>query len=322
MNLKRRSLLALTGSLAAASLTRLVYAQTPTKLRYGMAPDENSALAAYAVAKGFFAKSGLDVSLTVLNSGGAVTPGLIGGTLDFGVTNSGSMAQAHLRGVPLQLMTCGSLYSSASPSAYLVALKTGPIKTAKDLRGRTVAVSSLHEFAHCSVLNWIDRNGGDSKSVNFIEMPMASTIAALQTGHIDAIDLIEPLYTCNKNDLTSLGNPFAAVADGKPVQIFGTVVTKTFADANPDVIKRAVVAMRAAAHWANDARNHSEAAAIISGYTKVDAAAVDAYPRERFAESNDPAYVQPVIDMMAKYDFLSRSFPASELFACSSSARC
>jgi len=143
----------------------------------------------------------------------------------------------------------------------------------------------------------------------------AHPIAALQTGHIDAIDLIEPLYTRNKNDLTSLGNPFAAVADGKPVQIFGTVVTKAFADANPDVIRRAAVALRAAAHWANDTRNHSEAAAIIAGYTKVDAAAVDAYPRERFAEVNDPAYVQPVIDMIARYEFLQRSFPASELFA-------
>jgi NitT/TauT family transport system substrate-binding protein len=315
MRVKRSTLLAAGAGLVLAAAGGAARAQTLTKLRYGMAPDENSALAAYAVAKGFFAKAGLDVALTVLNSGGAVTPGLIGGTLDFGVTNSGSMAQAHLRGVPLQLMTCGSLYSSASPSAYLVALKTSPIKTAKDLRGKTVAVSSLHEFAHCSVLNWIDRNGGDSKTVNFIEMPMASTIPALQTGHIDAIDLIEPLYTRNKNDLTSLGNPFAAVADGKPVQIFGTVVTKAFADANPDVIRRAAVAMRAAAHWANDGRNHSEAAAIIAGYTKVDASAVDAYARERFAETNDPAYVQPVIDMMARYEFLQRSFPASELFA-------
>jgi NitT/TauT family transport system substrate-binding protein len=315
VHVKRSTLLAAGAGFALAAARATARAQTVPKLRYGIAPDENSALAAYAVEKGFFAKSGLDISLIVLNSGGAVTPGLIGGTLDFGVTNSGSMAQAHLRGVALQLLACGSLYSSASPSAYLVALKTSPIKSAKDLRGKTVAVSSLHEFAHCSVLNWIDRNGGDSKTVNFIEMPMASTIAALQTGHIDAIDLIEPLYTRNKNDLTVLGTPFSAVADGKPVQIFGTVVTKPFADANPNIVRRAALALRAAAHWANDSRNHSEAAAIISGYTKVDAAAVDAYPRERFAETNDPAFVQPVIDMMARYEFLQRSFPATELFS-------
>jgi NitT/TauT family transport system substrate-binding protein len=302
---------------AAASLVirPAAYAQALKTLRYGMAPAEDSALGAYALAKGFFANAGLDVTLVPFPSGGAITPALLGGALDLGVTNIGSMALAHVRGVPLELIAGGSMFSSASPNAHVVALKSGVIRSVKDLPGKTIAVSSLRELAHCSVLLWLDRNGVDSKSVNFIEMGLPSALAALEAGHLDAVDLIEPLFTRSKAEVIDLGTPFAAVADGKPVQIFGTIVTKTFADANPDVARRAAAALRQAAKWANDPRNHSEAAVIIAGFTKIDLASVNAYPRLRFAEKLDASLVQPPIDMLAKYGFLSRDFPAAELFA-------
>jgi NitT/TauT family transport system substrate-binding protein len=313
----RRSLLrVVAGGTAASVLMRpAAYAQAPRALRYGMAPAEDSALGAYAFAKGFFANAGLDVTLVPFPSGGAITPALLGGALEFGVTNVGSMALAHVRGVPLELIAGGSLFTSASPSAHVVALKSGGIRSPKDLPGKTIAVSSLRELAHCSVLQWLDRNGVDSKSVNFIEMSLASALGALEAGHLDAVDLIEPLFTRSKAEVIDLGTPFSAVADGKPVQIFGTIATKAFVDANPDIVRRAEGALRQAAKWANDPRNHSEAAVIIAGFTKIDLASVNAYPRMRFAERLDASFVQPPIDMLAKYGFLSRDFAAAELFA-------
>jgi ABC-type nitrate/sulfonate/bicarbonate transport system substrate-binding protein len=146
-------------------------------------------------------------------------------------------------------------------------------------------------------------------------MALQSALAAMEAGHLDAVDLIEPLFSRSKAELIDLGTPFAAVADGKPVQIFGTVATKSFIEANPDLITRAAGALRQAARWANDPRNHSEAAEIIAGYTKIDVAAITSYPRLRFAEANNPSYLQPPIDMLAKYGFLSHSFPATELLA-------
>jgi hypothetical protein len=46
----------------------------------------------------------------------------------------------------------------------------------------------------------------------------------------------------------------------------------------------------------------------------MDPAAIAAYPRVTFAESNEPGYVQPVIDMMARYSVL-QEFNAAQLFA-------
>ena len=306
---------ALGGAVASMALRPMVGAQTLKPLRYGMAPAEDSALGAYASTKGFFADAGLDVMLVPFPSGGAITPALLGGALDLGVTNIGSMALAHVRGVPLQLIAGGSLFSTVSPSAHVVALKSGGIRSVKDLPGKTIAVSSLRELAHCSVLQWLDRNGVDSKSVNFIEMPLPSALSALEAGHLDAVNLIEPLFTRSKAEVIDLGTPFSAIANGRAVQIFGTIATKTLIEANPDVVKRAAGALRQAAKWANDPRNRSEAAAIISTFTKIDAASVNAYPRLRFAEKLDASFVQPPIDMLAKYGFLSHGFPATELFA-------
>jgi NitT/TauT family transport system substrate-binding protein len=312
--MKRQVFVASLGVGLTASVQTTAFAQQlPRKIRYGIAPAEDAALASYALAKGYFARAGLEVELTMFPSGGAITPGLLGGALDIGVTNTGAMASAHVAGIPLSLIASGSLYTHASPSAHLVILKSGPFRTLRELNGKTIALSSLREFAHCSVLQWLDRSGVDSKSVNFIQMPLANAVTALQTGHVDAIDLVEPLYSRWKSDLIDLGTPFAAVADGKPVQIFGTVATKSFIDANLDLVKRLGGALRQAAHWANDSRNRREAAAIISDFTKVDVEAINAYPRLRFAESIDVATIQPAIDMLAKYGFISRSFAASEL---------
>jgi ABC-type nitrate/sulfonate/bicarbonate transport system substrate-binding protein len=165
------------------------------------------------------------------------------------------------------------------------------------------------------VLQWLDRNGVDSKTVNFVQMPLGTAVTALQASHIDAIDLVEPLFTRWKAELTDLGTPLSAVADGRPVEIFGTVATKNFIEANSVVVRAAADALRMAARWANDPRNSREAAVTIADFTKVDSASVSAYPRLHFGERLDPALIQPSIDMMAKYAFLPRAFPAGDLFA-------
>jgi NitT/TauT family transport system substrate-binding protein len=300
---------------AAVTITGARPAVAQSKpLRYGMAPAEDAALAAYAAAKGFFTAAGVEIELVPFPSGGAITPALLGGSLDLGVTNTGSLASAHVRGVPLVQLAGGSLYTTVAPSAHVVALKGGSIRTPANLAGKTIAVSSLREFAHCSVLAWLDKSGVDAKSVMFVEMPLPTAVAAMQAGHVDAVDLVEPLYTLSKDAVIDLGTPLGAVAERKPVQIFATIAQKSFVAANPDAVARVASALRASARWANDPRNHAEAATIVAGYTKVDAATVNAYPRLRFAESNDAALVQPSIDMLARYAFIAHGFGAAELF--------
>jgi ABC-type nitrate/sulfonate/bicarbonate transport system substrate-binding protein len=88
---------------------------------------------------------------------------------------------------------------------------------------------------------------------------------------------------------------------------------RDWVERNPALAKRVSIAMLQAAQWAN--QNHTETSALLARYTKIEPAMIATFPRITYAESNDPAYVQPVIDLMARYGILPNAFAARELFA-------
>jgi NitT/TauT family transport system substrate-binding protein len=311
--MKRSHLLATAAALAAARAVP-VRAQSLEPVRFGAVPVEEAALAFYAKEKGFFTKAGIDADLQILSNGGAVTQAILGGAIDVGVTNSGSMSSAHSRGVPLYLIACGATYSERSPISHLVVGKNSGIKTAKDLSGKTLAVSTLRDMIQGSVLAWIDRNGGDSKTVNFTELPPPQQAASIDAKRIDGSALVEPFYTRSKDMLTDLGSNYSAVNGGKPFQTLGIAGSKPWVDAHLSTAKKVVEAIHSAAKWANDPKNHAECATILAQYTKVEPEIINGYPRIAFAETNNPSLVQPVVDMLARYTFLPSGFNAADLF--------
>ena len=78
------------------------------------------------------------------------------------------------------------------PSGGPIVLKDGPIHSAKDLNGSTIPSPSLRDYFEVADRAWIDANGGDSKTVKFIELPVSAMFAALQTGRVAAIGLPNP----------------------------------------------------------------------------------------------------------------------------------
>jgi NitT/TauT family transport system substrate-binding protein len=305
-------MLLLTGGCVAASAFP-ASAQSESVIRFATLGIEEGALPYYAQEKGFFKQAGLNVELSIFPNGGSVTQGLAGGSIDLGMSNTGSMVLGHGRGLPISVVACGALYSNAAPIAHLVVNPLLGIRNAKQLSGKTVAVSSLREMLQASVMLWIDKNGGDSKSVNFIEMPASAQPAAVEAKRIDGGSLVEPFYSRFKDDVRELGHPYQAVADGKPFQTLGTIARKSWIEANPTLGQRVATALHETARWAN--RNHDEAARLLAKLTKIDAVVIERIPRIAFAESNNPALLQPVVDLMMRYQLLAKAFPASDLFA-------
>jgi NitT/TauT family transport system substrate-binding protein len=313
----KRSTMIAAGAAALAAPAFAAGAQTLESVRFGAVPVEEAALTFYAKEKGFFAAAGLNVDLQILPNGGSVTQAILGNALDVGVTNSGSISSAHAHGVPIYLVACGATYSPQSPIAHLCVGKTTGVKTARDLSGKTIAVSTLRDMIQASALAWIDKNGGDAKSVNFVELPPPQQGAAIVAKRIDGAVIVEPFFTGAKNDVLYLGPVYSSVNDDKPFQTLGIAGSKTWVDANPATARKVASAIHAAARWANNAKNHAAAATILAQYTKVDPAVINAYPRLAFAERNSAGLVQPVVDLLAKYQIIAKGFPAGELFATS-----
>lgn len=307
-------MLALGAAALAAPLPAGAQSEAPT-VRFAFVGVEEGMLPNYAAQKGFFKAAGLNVEFQPFAGGGAVTQAVLSGAIDCGVTNSGSLASAHAHGVDVYLLACGALYTSAAPIAHLAVNKTLGVKTAKDLSGKTLAVTTLHDMIQASVLAWIDRNGGDSKAVNFTELTATQMPAAIQARRIDGAAIVEPIFASARNEVQDLGQPYSAVAGGKPFQTLGIVCNKGFGDKNPALVKRIAAVMHDTAKWANDPKNRSEVESILANVTKIDPAVIASIPRIAFAESNSAAYVQPVIDLMVRYQILPQRFAANVLFA-------
>jgi NitT/TauT family transport system substrate-binding protein len=281
-----------------------------TKVRLGTAIVESYSEGAFAQDHGFLKQGGFDAEITLLPGGGAVTQALLGGSFDFGITNSGSMANAHIRGLPVYCVVESGLYSTNAPTSILAVAKDSPFRTAADLNGKTISVTTLRDLQQAAIMKWVDDNGGDSKTLKFVEVNNSDLVPSMVAKRTDASILLEPWITSSKNDIRIFAKPYDAVA--KQLMISGWIVNKSFADANPAAVQRFADTMKATAQWVN--RNLKASAGTVATVTKIPIETVQQMNRVVFATSNDPKLIQPVIDVSAKYGFLPRTFDAKELF--------
>jgi NitT/TauT family transport system substrate-binding protein len=281
-----------------------------TVVHIGVIPSEVAAEMFYGVDQGFFKKAGLDVQLEFFNNGGAIAAAVASGDLDLGLSDLMSVINAHARGLPFIYAAPGLLTTIKAPAIGLLAPTASAIKDAKDFDGKSVAVSGLKNIAQIAASSWIDANGGDSKTVKFIELPFPSLVPALAQGTIQASVANEPWMTLASEN----GNRLIFMDKGALAPAFllsGWVTTHDWVQKNPDTLARFVSSVHQIAVWAN--ANQQAAAPILAKYTKSDIAVIERMHRGTFAEKFDPGYVQPVIDAAAKYGVIAAGFPATAI---------
>lgn len=298
----------------AAALTlpaaRTARAADLVTLRVGNVPIDSSSEIFAAQSAGFLAKAGIVVDIQSFTNGNAIAAGVVSGSLDVGGINVLSLASAHQKGLPLKIAASGSTYTTKNPTTEMLVPKASPLQTARDLAGKTVAVNVLEGIAHVSALGWIDKNGGDSKQVKFIELAFSAMPAALGANRVDAAVVAEPQLTESRADTRVLGKSYDGIADLWMIDAW--TVTDSWLAANPDVALRFSEAMRQAAVWAN--HNQDKTAELVSAATKIDLSVIRQMHRATFLEHVNLGVVQPVIDAGAKYGALTARFPAADLF--------
>ncbi len=289
-------------------------AQTPaamTTLKLGVIPVEAAAEAFYAVDMGFFKQQGLDVELTMMNNGASIAAAVAGGSLDVGFADTISISSAHARGLPFIYLAPALLNSYTAPTLAVLVNGSAPIHEAKDLDGKTIGVNGINNITMVPVEAWIDKSGGDSKSVKWIELPIQAQNDAVASGKVDATVLGEPFITFGADK-----GQRALYMDKNAIApryvLAGFMTTKDWAAKNPVLAAKFIAAIKATAQWAN--ANHAAAGAILAKYTKIPPAVVDRTKRGEFAETLLASDFQPVIDAAAKYGVLPKAFPAPEFF--------
>lgn len=304
---RRLSALAL---LAAPPLCARSADETTVRVSY---EPLNTLTAFYAAMDtGLFQKAGLSVERQSMGSGPAMSAAIVSGACEFGVVNVLSLAQAYEKQIPITYVAPASLYSSVSPADALMVPKGSPIASARDLNGKIIAVNVLKGLAYLGTRQWIDKNGGDSATVRFTEIPFDAMPAALTQHLVDAALVAEPALQRATQDSRVLSWAYNALAP--TFLVSGWVASRPWIATHLDVARHFGDALQQAATWAE--RNPDKAAEISARVLKMDVATLRSLSHAPFPEKRSAiALAQPVIDAAAKYGALKSAFPAAELFS-------
>ncbi|HEV8022168.1 MAG TPA: ABC transporter substrate-binding protein [Candidatus Lustribacter sp.] len=300
-------------SLASSAVAVRAGAQTPPSVTLATLINDTATAALYAAHAGLFTKAGLNVQMQVLSAGAAAQAAVAGGAAQFGLSSLVGVITAHVKGVPFTLVAPAGVATSDVAYSQFVVRTDSPIKTAHDLNGKTIGAAGLKDLDAVAIMNWVDQNGGDSKSLKFVEMPAPIALAAIEDGRIDGADLNTPTLTrgLEGGKVRTLAQIFDAIAPRFENTAWFT--TTDYANANRDVVQRFARAMSESNAYCN--AHHAETVALVADNAKIDEKVVARMARITFGDYLRPADLQPLINVTAKYGVIPKAFDARELIS-------
>ena len=281
------------------------FAQTSAPIRAGVETDEYEGW--FGQDTGFFAKAGLNVETQLFSNGAAGVAALIGGSLTVAGTNVVTVAQARDHGVPIVLIAPSIVYVNSNANNSLMVLRDSPLRSAKDLTGKTVGVLSLQGILSLVTKVWIDKNGGDSTSVQLVEVTPPQMLAAMQRGTVDAALMVDPFLTGAAAETRLLGKPEGAL--GERLISTGWIAKTDWVEQNRATAKTYAQVIAQIARWANDPANRDQATAIVS---KRLGRNVD-LGKTVYAPTFDTDPMQPILTEAYRYKYISRPMTVAEI---------
>jgi NitT/TauT family transport system substrate-binding protein len=311
-----RRIAALRSLSAAAALVATpsaIRAQGATTIRFVYAPSDDLVPFWYARGNGLFTRAGLNIEVTSASTGAAVTQAVIAGSADIGRTSPQALIAAHIRGIPIVAVAPGAIHRHGVPgNAGIVVAASSPLKNMLELQGKTVSCTAIGDVGYLGLRSLIDGAGGDSTKVKWIELPISAVAAALEQGRIDAGLSTEPFMT--RDLAANKVRVLVDMLDGYPGAILQGIfiAMKPYAQANPDAITRFGNVLRQAASYTNT--RPTETLDLVVQNTGIDAETAAKMKRTQLALQWDPAQVQPLIDVAAKYKQIPQGFAAADLW--------
>jgi NitT/TauT family transport system substrate-binding protein len=313
--LTRREFLGGAAAGAAAILLPWGLARAETKLQVGTMKIGDLSPFFIAQEHGFFKDASLDINAIAMVGGAAIQPALASGALNIGWTNVVSTFQGHLEGFDYRFIANGAIAKRGTNEVFGVQVAMdSPIKSAKDLAGKTIATNTLSNITQAIGQHWIDHNGGDSSKVKWVEVPFPNMEAAVVQKHIDAFVAVEPWVTVPSkvNQKTKvLGYPVGGIASRFLIASFFS--TEAWIQKNGDTVKAFIAALNRGI----DAHNADLEAAkpIIAKYTGLAPDVLKLVTLAAFEKKILEADLQPMMDVALRYKMIAKKFPPRDVIS-------
>jgi NitT/TauT family transport system substrate-binding protein len=178
------------------------------------------------------------------------------------------------------------------------------------LHDRIVAVASINSLGRVAASAWVDKSGGNWRSVRFVELPMTEGAAAIGQGRVVAAECAMPALQVA---LDGGSVKFIAMSDAIGSAYLYTVwfTTLDWSRSQPRAARAFARVVADAAAYTNT--HHSETAAMVAQASKLNVAVVEKMTRWTAATTVSLPSIQIPLDAAAKYGTIPRSFPADEL---------
>lgn len=237
---------------------------THISVSVAQATDINGMPWKIAQKQGFFEREGIALDKVLpAEGGGSTLHNVIAGNLPFGQVATSALVNAHLKGAPIKII------AGASEVPFEIGwavLKDSPIKTVKDLEGKTwgfTNAGSVTEAMSYLVPKHAGLNMETTKRV--ATGGVGAGIALLQSGAVD-VTFIPPLTEkAHMKDLRVVvrGNEFVPY-----YELTMIVSSRSYAEKNPEVARGLLRALQSAIDWMK--ANPSEAGEIYAASVNVD----------------------------------------------------
>ncbi|MEV2270608.1 ABC transporter substrate-binding protein [Nonomuraea africana] len=274
--------------------------QEKTTLTVGVVPVPSSAPLFIAEKNGFFKAEGLTVKTEIIQAPQAVMPKILNGSMDAFLTSYVSLLAINDSGAA-KLRLFQHVQTAAPGIASVVVPKDSPIKTAADLKGKTVGVNVLKALGQTVTNAHLQQAGLTPEDVKFTAVPFADQLTALSTKKIDAAWLVEPFLTAAKKDgAVEIIDTTSGPTAGLPLDAWG--VSEEWLAKNPKTAAAFQRALAKAQQIASTDRNAINA--VIPTYTQIPAEAAAAMKLGQFSAEVDRAGFQKLADLLHGYGYL------------------
>ncbi|WP_405884168.1 ABC transporter substrate-binding protein [Streptomyces sp. NBC_01136] len=278
-----------------------------TTVKVGVIPIVDVAPLYLGQEKGFFSKRGLKLSMTTAQGGAAIVPGVVSGQFQFGFSNVTSLMIAQSQNIPVKAVVNGVASTGVAGRDFgaITVKKGSPIKSAKDLEGKKVAVNTLKNINETAVRESVRKAGGDPSKVKFVELAFDQMPATLDSGQIDAAMVVEPaLATVKSQGATEIASSLVDVAKDLTVAMYFT--STQYEQKSPDVVKKFREATAESLAYAD--AHPDEVRQVVTTYTKIPAATLANVTLPKWPAEPNRASIE-ALEKLGEQDGLFKSTP-------------
>ena len=141
----------------------------------------------------------ITTELVQFNNGGDLMTAMASGQVDIGYVGIAPVLSSVSKGVPVKVIS-----SAQTEGSGIVVTKDSGIKSAADLKGKSIATPGEASIQHVLLSYYLKKNGLSTNDLNISAMKVPSMNDALKTKQIDGIITFQPYVSIAANDTNNV----------------------------------------------------------------------------------------------------------------------